>query len=275
MTLYFAPLSFRTWQVLITNVRGNIVSQFMREGSFVTLTPGLTFHMQSRGADGSFRGIFVSDDREADKSATYLAEAGALLDNPLGLFLIMSNGTIQQRSKLDDSISMIEFSSYAFDLSTFTSGGTTPVMKPNERPTEYLLNPDPDDPYFRQFPAQFRAELHDRLTAPIYCLLFALIPMLFLGQAESTRQGRTASIAAAVLLTTAVRAIPVFLPIESSTLAVFALYLIPIGLTALFAALILAGIQFRPPDRIVAFAEMLFARASGLMGGNRAAAGAR
>ena len=274
MTLYFAPLSFRTWQVLITSVRGNIVSQFMREGSFVTLTPGLTFHMQSRGADGSLRGIFVSDDREPDKSATYLAEAGALLDNPLGLFLIMSNGTIQQRSKLDDSISMIEFSSYAYDLSTFTSGGTNPVMKPNERPTEYLLNPDPDDPYFRQFPTQFRAELHDRLTAPMYCFLFALIPMLFLGQAESTRQGRTASIAAAVLLTTAVRALPVFLPIESSTLAVFALYLIPIGLVVLFAALILAGIQLRPPDRIVAFAENLFARASGLMGG-RAAASAR
>jgi lipopolysaccharide export system permease protein len=275
MTLYFAPLSFRTWQVLITNVRGNIVSQFMREGSFVTLTPGLTFHMQSRGADGSLRGIFVSDDREPDKSATYLAEAGALLDNPLGLFLIMSNGTIQQRSKLDDSISMIEFSSYAFDLSTFTSGGTTPVMKPNERPTEYLLNPDPDDPYFRQFPTQFRAELHDRLTAPIYSFLFALIPLLFLGQAESTRQGRTASIAAAVLLTTAVRAIPVFLPIGTSVLAVVALYAIPIGLIALFAGLILVGVQFRPPERIVAFAEMLFARASGLMGGSRAAAGAR
>jgi lipopolysaccharide export system permease protein len=118
MTLYFAPLSYRTWQTMITGVRGNIVGQFMREGTFVTLAPKLTFHIRSRETDGSMRGLFVSDDREADKSSTYLAEAGALLDNPLGLFLIMSNGTIQQRDKLDGSISMIEFSSYAFDLST-------------------------------------------------------------------------------------------------------------------------------------------------------------
>ncbi|MCR4282519.1 MAG: LptF/LptG family permease, partial [Bauldia sp.] len=89
MTLYFAPLSFRTWQVLITNVRGNIVTQFMREGAFISLTPNLTFHMRNRNQDGSLEGIFVSDNREADKSVTYLAEKGALLDNPLGLFLVM------------------------------------------------------------------------------------------------------------------------------------------------------------------------------------------
>lgn len=271
MTLYFAPLSFRTWQGMITNIRGNIVGQFMREGTFVTLAPKLTFHMRSRGSDGSLRGIFVSDDREPDKSSTYLAEAGALLDNPLGLFLIMSNGTIQQRSKLDDSISMIEFSSYAFDLSTFTSGGSTPVMKPNERPTEYLFSPDPDDPYFRQFPEQFRSELHERLTAPLYCFLFALIPLLFLGQAESTRQGRVAAIASAVVLTTAIRVVPIFLQIDMGPVAVIFLYLTPIGATVLAAALILAGVQLRPPDKAVAFAEGLFARASGLVGARRAA----
>lgn len=272
MTLYLAPASFRTWQTMITSVRGDIVGQFMREGSFVTLTPKLTFHISGRGNDGSLRGIFVSDDREDDRSATYLAEAGALLDNPLGLFLVMTNGTIQQRNKLEDSISMIEFSSYAFDLSTFASGGTTPALRPNERPTEYLFNPDPDDPYFRQAPEQFAAELHDRLTAPLYCFLFALVPLLFLGQAQSSRQGRTADIAAAVIAVILIRAIPVFLPIETSTIAVVALYAAPVGLTVLFSAMILAGIQLRAPEPVVAFAESLFARASGLVGGRRSAA---
>ncbi len=275
MTLYLAPLSFRTWQTMITSVRGDIVGQFMREGSFVTLTPKLTFHISGRGTDGSLRGIFVSDDREDDRSATYLAEAGALLDNPLGLFLVMTNGTIQQRNKLEDSISMIEFSSYAFDLSTFASGGTTPALRPNERPTEYLFNPDPEDPYFRQAPEQFAAELHDRLTAPLYCFLFALIPLLFLGQAQSSRQGRTAEIAAAVISVVLIRAIPVFLPIETSLIAVIALYLVPIGLTVLVSALVLAGVQLRAPEPVVAFGESLFARASGLVGGRRSAAAAR
>ena len=272
MTLYFAPLSFRTWQVLITNVRGNVVSQFVREGTFVSLTPELTFHMRQRNPDGSLEGIFVSDNREADKSVSYLAEKGALLDNPLGLFLVMSNGTIQQRNKLDHSISMIEFSSYAFDLSTFSAGGAAPATQPAERPTGYLFNPDPNDPYFREFPTRFRAELHDRLTAPLYCFLFAIIPLLFLGQAGSARQSRTASIAAAVVLTTVVRAIPVFLPAETSLVAVLVLYAAPILLTGLFVAMVLAGVQLRPPESVVAFGEMLFARASGLMARQPAAA---
>jgi lipopolysaccharide export system permease protein len=229
--------------------------------------------MHSRNQDGSLRGIFVADNREPDKTMTYLAERGAILDNPLGLFLIMANGTIQQRSKIDQSISMIEFSSYAFDLSSFTSTGPVPVVKPIERPTTYLLNPDPEDPYFREFPEKFRAELHDRITSPLYCFLFALIPVLFMGQAESTRQSRTASIAAAVILTVGVRALPFFLPVETSALAVIALYVIPISLTLLSVWLILAGVQLRPPESIVGFAERLYARASGLVA--RAPAGAR
>lgn len=267
MTLYFSPLSFRTWQVLITNVRGNIVTQFMREGTFMSLAPGLTFHMRSRNADGTLEGIFVADNREEGKSTTYIAERGALLDNPLGLFMVMTNGTIQQRNAADQSISMIEFSSYAFDLSSFTAGGDEPVVKPNERPTTYLFNPDPDDPFVRDTPGKMRAEINERFTTPLYCFIFVLIPMMFLGQATSARQSRSANIAAAVLLATAIRAVPVFLPAETSLMAAIAQYVIPIGFSVLFVALYLLGVQFRPPERLVGFIERMFARASGLMGG--------
>ena len=266
MTLYFSPLALRTWQVLITNVRGNIITQFMQEGAFVSLSPKLTFSIRNRNQDGSLGGIFVSDDRDADKTVSYLAEKGAILENPLGVFLIMGNGTIQQRSKIDQSISMIEFSSYAFDLSSFSSTGTVPVLKPIERPTSYLIHPDPEDPYFQQFPAKLRAELNDRITSPLYCFLFALIPLLFLGQAESTRQSRSASIAAAAFLAVAVRAIPFFLPVETSLAAQLLAYAIPIGLTLVVSILVLAGVQWRPPDRMVAIGERFFARASGMVG---------
>ncbi len=266
MTLYFAPLALRTWQTLITNVRGNIITQFMQEGAFVSLSPKLTFSIRNRNQDGSLGGIFVSDDRDADKTVSYLAERGAILENPLGVFLIMGSGTIQQRSKIDQSISMIEFSSYAFDLSSFSSTGTVPVLKPIERPTTYLIHPNPEDPYYQQFPAKFRAELNDRITSPLYCFLFALIPLLFLGQAESTRQSRSASISAAAFLAVAIRAVPFFLPVETSLVAQILVYAIPIGLTLFVIILVLSGVQWRPPDRIVAIGERFFARASGMVG---------
>ena len=184
MSLYFAPLTLRAWQVLITNVRSDVLTTVMRPGEFMQPATGLTIHLRSRDPDGTLRGIFVSDDRDPNQTTTYLAERGAVLDNPVGVFLIMSNGTIQQRNKIDQSISMIEFTSYAFDLSSFASGGTTPQLRPAERDTTYLFHPDPDDHYFRQFPGKYRAELHNRFSSPLYALLFAVLPLVFLGQAE-------------------------------------------------------------------------------------------
>ncbi len=275
MSLYFAPLSLRTWQVLITNVRGDILTSILQPGQFMHPERDLTIHIRSRDPDGTLRGIFVSDDRDPDQSSTYLAERGAVLDNPIGVFLIMSKGTIQQRNKQDGSISMIEFSSYAFDLSSFTSSGTTPQLRPAERPTSYLLNPDPQDRYFRQAPGKFSAELHNRLTSPLYALLFAVMPLVFLGQAESARQSRTASITMAVVVTTTLRAIGVFLPglAATSFLAVLLMYAIPIGGTIVAAALVLTGNQLQPPEAAVAFAESVFGRVSGLLRGREAAAG--
>jgi lipopolysaccharide export system permease protein len=273
MTLYFAPLSLRSWQVLITNVRGDILTSILRPGAFMQPAQGLTIHVRGRNPDGTLQGLFVSDDREANQTSTYLAERGAILDNPLGVFLIMSNGTIQQLNKIDQSISMIEFSSYAFDLSSFTSSGTAPQLRPPEQSTFYLANPDPEDRYFRQFPGKFRAELHNRLSAPLYALLFAVLPLVFLGQAESARQSRTANATMAVIVTVALRAIGVFLPsfAETSSVAIVLMYAIPLGGTAVAAALVLTGNQMRPPEGIIAFSEVLFGRVSGLLRGGEVA----
>jgi hypothetical protein len=91
-----------------------------------------------------------------------------------------------------------------------------------------------------------------------------MIPLLFLGQAQSNRQSRAPAIVSAVLLTTVVRVAPMFLPVQTSLIAEIADYLFPVILTLVAIWLFLAGVQLRPPDAIVAFGEGLFARASGL-----------
>ena len=122
MSLYFAPLATRLGESLVASVRGSVLSSIINPGQFMALGDGLTFHMRGRNPDGSLDGIFVVDDRDPTRTMTYLADKGAILDNPLGVFLVMSDGVIQQRNKIDQTISMIEFSSYAFDLSSLTSG---------------------------------------------------------------------------------------------------------------------------------------------------------
>ena len=266
MTLYFTPLSLRLGQTLLTQVRGNLVSTIAREGSFTSLADGLVFHLQTRQADGTLRGIFVSDSRDATRTMTYIAQKGAIIDNPLGTFLVMSNGSIQQRSNLDGSISIIEFTSYAFDLSTFASAGAVPLLIPRQRPTQYLLNPSPDDPYFRQAPGDFAAEFTDRVTSPLWGFVFALLPLLFLGQAQSTRVSRAPNVAMASVLLILLRGFAFFLTYAASTsrLAMGLMYALPVGITGLTILLVFRGAQIRPPERLLAFLDGVFSRIAGL-----------
>jgi len=260
-------LSIRLGESLVASVRGSVLTSIINPGQFMALGNGLTFHMRSRNPDGSLEGIFVVDDRDPTRTTTYLADKGAILDNPLGVFLVMSNGVIQQRNKIDQSISMIEFSSYAFDLSSLAKTGKKATVRPRERSTAYLLHPDPDDPYFQQYPEQFRTELHGRLTMPLYGLAFALLPLLFVGQADSPRESRAANIAMLIILVMAMGAIGLFLPTFATAngAVIILMYAMPLGAVAISVALVLVGAQVRPPERVVALGEALFGRVSGLL----------
>ena len=91
------------------------------------------------------------------------------------------------------------FDRYAFDLSQF--GGTPTVVKYSvrERYLWQLISPDPNDPLYKEAPGQFRAELHERLLAPLYPFAFVLIAFAFLGAPRTTRQSAAWSLGAVIL----------------------------------------------------------------------------
>jgi lipopolysaccharide export system permease protein len=268
MTLYFTPLSLRLWRTMITEVRADIVTTLLREGDFMKISEGLTFHLRSRLADGTLEGIFVSDSSAPDATVTYLAETGIILDNPVGTFLIMRDGTIQRRNKTDGAISMIEFTSYAFDLSTFASrSGNVRPFKPSERETTYLISPSPEDRQYQRYPESFTAELHNRLSAPFYAFVFAVIPLAYMSQAQSTRNGRGYIVAAAVSLAFLVRMLGYYFGTvaEFNALVVPLLYLLPAGVTVAASILVLRGMQLSVSERAVMFFESIFERVGGLV----------
>jgi lipopolysaccharide export system permease protein len=185
-----------------------------------------------------------------------------VLKNPLGTFLVMQNGTIQQHVYSRDSISIIQFQSYAFDMSTFGGAGAMPVFKATERATSYLLSPDPNDPEFQKRPGSFHAELHDRISSPLYALLFAILPVMALGQAQTTRQGRGAVILAVVLIASGIRIGGLVLSGAAAThpALVPALYALPVGSIAIALALTLKGFRFSASDSLVSAVVDLFRR---------------
>jgi lipopolysaccharide export system permease protein len=259
MTLYYAPLTQRMGRELLARINTDIVTSVLREGQFMTLTPGLTINIRDRGTDGVLHGVFVSDDREDEETVTYLAERGAVLDNPLGLFLVMQDGVIQRSSKTKDEISIIQFRSYAFDLSNFSDPQAVENFRPAERDTPYLLHPDPDDAYFQQYPARFRAEFHDRVTAPLFVLVFALVPLAFLGQARTTRRGRGLTIVMAVTVTLAIRGAGLVLAgaIGANEALVPLIYAVPVGADLIAIAAILAGVRLQTPEAVLRIIDVL------------------
>jgi lipopolysaccharide export system permease protein len=91
------------------------------------------------------------------------------------------------------------FDRYAFDLSQFSGGPQVIKYSVRERYLWQLWKPDPNDQLYKEQPGQFRAELHDRLLAPVYPLAFVLIAFAFLGAPRTTRQSTAWSMTAVIL----------------------------------------------------------------------------
>ncbi len=91
-------------------------------------------------------------------------------------------------------------------MSTFTSHNKEVTYGIHERYIWELIWPPTDDPIFIHTPGQYRAELHDRLAAPLYAFVFVAVTFAFLGSPRTTRQSRNFSTACSILLVFSVRA---------------------------------------------------------------------
>jgi lipopolysaccharide export system permease protein len=198
MTLQAMPASFRDLRDLVTKIRADLVTKIVKEGQFTTLDAGITFHYRERAGE-TLLGIFMQDKRDRDKTNIYIAERGQTVDINGTPYLVLENGSIQREQPGNSDAAIVVFERYAIDLSQFGTDGDSVVYKPRERSTSEILNLDKTDPYVQMQRGRFRAELHDRFSAPLYPLAMMAIAFAALGTARTTRQGRGTAIAAAVM----------------------------------------------------------------------------
>lgn len=196
---WLAPSAQRALRTELTRINVDLVANIVRPGRFTEVEPGLTFHIRSRAGDGSLAGLVIDDERDKAIAYTYVAEQAVVIDMPGRTLLVMRDGTLQRLVVADDSLSIVEFQAYAFDLSDLTPQNGAPVFRPGERPTAELLAPNLADEYTAKNIGRFRAELHDRLSQPLLPLAFVVVAFLFLGDARTTRQGRGLAVAGALL----------------------------------------------------------------------------
>ena len=195
ISAYFAPEGLRMLRNWITQVRTDLVSNIVQPGRFIPIERGLVVHIRERRPNGLLLGIVLDDRREPKERITILAEQGEIVKNQSGSFLILKNGSLQRHELKQPDPSIVQFERHVFDLSQFASTNTQVVKySVRERYLNELLWPDTKDATYQSQPGQFRAELHDRLLAPIYPFAFVMLAFLFLGAPRTTRESRTWSL---------------------------------------------------------------------------------
>ena len=198
ISAYFAPKGLRMLRDWLTEVRANVVSTIVQPGRFTSIEANVTIHIRERRPNGQLVGIFLDDRRNPNERMSVVSERGELVDNDNGTFLVLQTGVVQRQETGKPDPAMVVFDRYAFDLSQFSGGQQAVKYSIRERYLWQLLFPDPKDPYFVEQPGQFRAELHDRLAAPIYPLAFVIIAFAYLGAPRTTRQSRNVSMLGAI-----------------------------------------------------------------------------
>ncbi|MEI7804351.1 MAG: LPS export ABC transporter permease LptF [Hyphomicrobiales bacterium] len=198
ISAYLAPQGLRKLRDWLTEVSADLVTNIVQPGRFTMIENGLTFHIRERPPSGLLLGVMVDDRRNPAERITVLAERGELLENERGKFLILQAGSVQRHEANQRDPTVVVFDRYAFDLSRFTGGTQTVKYSARERFIWQLFTPDPTDPLYIEQPGQFRAELHDRLLAPLYPLAFVIIAYVYLGAPRTTRQSRTMSLLGAI-----------------------------------------------------------------------------
>lgn len=266
ISAYLAPKGLRMLSEWLTAVSADVVSNIVQPGRFTVVEAGVTIHIRERRGNGQLFGIFLDDRRNPAERTTIMSETGELIDNDKGTFLILQKGIVQRHAINQRDPAMVAFDRYAFDLSQFAAGAQAIKYSIRERYLSQLMFPDPKDPLYIEQPKQFRAELYDRLAAPLYPLAFTIIAFAYLGAPRTNRQSRTLSILGAVGGVALLRLIGFVSTIFGATFS----WLLPMQYVAIALAcggglyVIRTGVILEPPafvtDAITALTERLTRR---------------
>jgi lipopolysaccharide export system permease protein len=265
LSLYLAPECMRALRRWQTEIGADVLTNILRPGEFQKLGP-LTIRIQGRQPGGLLVGIFIDDQRNPSERIDILADRGTVQKNERGSFLILQDGNLQRFETGKRDPALVAFASYAFDLSQFSNVVQSVTYGPRERSTGDLISPPPDDPVFKRIPGDFRAELHDRIFAPIYPFVFVLMAFAILGAPRTTRQNRNFAIGILVvgILVLRIAGFGLSTISTSQPAAVLVQYFVLAAVSAGSIWMIMRGVIIDAPTNLLARINSLLSRGMSL-----------
>jgi lipopolysaccharide export system permease protein len=208
---WMGPFGLKTLHAWANEVRADLVTNIVQPGRFNAFERGLTFHIRERQANGVLLGILVDDRRNPKERSTFLAEQGTILKDERGTFLVLETGSVQRLDLTEREPgkerdpAIVLYDRYALDLSQApNSNQTSSRASSRDRFIWELIWPSEED--LRKLPwPQMRAEIHDRILAPLYPIVFVTLTYAYLGAPRTTRQSRAMSLMGAISVVAGLR----------------------------------------------------------------------
>ena len=222
-------------RTMIATAYADLLSSVIEEKTFRQIEPGLFVQISERQSGRTMKGLLVADSRDPASELIYYAREGAVDES--GKSLVMQDGEVQRKSPTGD-VTVIRFDRYAFDLSDLSEERGQARFGAKDRDLFYLMDPDPLDERYVSKPNDFAAELHRRISASFFPLVFALISLMMCGDARSHREARLHPMASALLMSLTLFWASNYLTslAEGSTAFIPLMYLLPFasGAAAIF-----------------------------------------
>jgi lipopolysaccharide export system permease protein len=254
------PYSRQAVRAMVASANSDLITLAIQEGTFKRIDENLYVQIAARKPDGRLGGIFLADSRDPSVDLIYYARDGVVARKGDTSLLLMNDGEVHRRTLKDGNLSIVRFTGYAFDMSTFTAAANTITLYPKDRSTAYLLNPAADDSLFLNSPQFYRAELHKRFTLWTYPFVFALISLAVAGMVRSHREMRLNGTMTAASVAMGVRWVGLYGEdlAEASMTGVYIVYLAPVAAAAICLWAIWRQETLRLvsiPQRLIALAE--------------------
>jgi lipopolysaccharide export system permease protein len=195
------PWTQKKLRELALQVRTDLMAQVIQPWRFTSPEAKLTVHIRDRDPSGELLGLMMHDARDPKQVVTYLAERALIIKQGTAAYLRMDKGHIVRRLENNPVPQIIAFDRYPVDMNELEQrSDTVSPVRPRERYTGELLDPDPNDPIYKLSPGSFISELHERISSPFYAFAFMLLVLAFMGQAQTTRTNRMQAVIGAFVV---------------------------------------------------------------------------
>lgn len=181
------PWSFEERRKVFYDLRTDIASSLIEEGSFTYPAEGLTLYARSRGGGGELRDLLINDGR-TEPGITYTARAGAIVTIDGAPAIVMRDGQVQRQTE-EGSVDVLDFDRYVLKFDGVFEEPDLFFLKASDRTLFDLVFPDRTSHYDQRNVDEFLAEAHGRLSAPLLNIALALVALVGVLMGDFSRRG--------------------------------------------------------------------------------------